>query len=76
MKIHQNAEQELLYSMALKLKPDMTDEVKGMVYDECGRNTKLKNLALQYLAGSSSRADLNLYRIHTALMERFFEEVE
>lgn len=74
MKIQKDAEQELLYNMMLKLVPNMTDEVKEMVWTECGRNPQLKNLALQYLAGSSQRADLNLYRIHTALVERFISE--
>lgn len=73
MKIQKDAEQELLFSMALKLDPSMSAEKKESVWAECGRNAKLKNLALQYLAGSSSRAELNLYRIHSALIEQFFE---
>lgn len=76
MKIQKDAEQELLYSMVLKLNPNMSDDDKHKVWVECGRNVKLKNLALQYLVGSSNRAELNLYRIHSALMDEFFWEVQ
>lgn len=70
-------EAELIFSMVMKIagRDDYFSEgTKAVIWAECRRNAKLRNLALLYLGGSSKRADLNLYRLHSAIMEEFFAE--
>lgn len=69
-------EAETIFAMVMKLggESSYTDSTKAMIWAECKRNPKLRNLALQYLAGSSNRADLNLHRLHTAIVEEFFTD--
>jgi hypothetical protein len=71
-------EGELLFAMVMKLaggEQVYSEHTKAAIWAECGRNTELRNQATMYLYGSSERADLNLYRIHTMLVEKFFSEV-
>ena len=68
-------EAELIFSMVMKLgENDYSERTKAAIWEECVNNTKIRNLALQYLAGDSSRADLNLYRLHTAIVDEFFTD--
>ena len=70
-------EAELLFSMVMKLagRDDYFSEgTKATIWAECRRNAKLRNLALLYLSGNSNRADLNLHRLHSAIMDEFFAE--
>lgn len=71
-------EGELLFAMVMKLaggEQVYSEHTKAAIWAECSRNTELRNQATMYLYGSSGRADLNLYRIHTMLVEKFFSEV-
>ena len=70
-------EAELIFSMVMKIagRDDYFSEgTKATIWAECRRNAKLRNLALLYLSGNSNRADLNLHRLHSAIMEEFFAE--
>jgi hypothetical protein len=71
-------EAELIFAMVMKLggEHNYSEHTKATIWAECNRNPKLRNLALQYLAGSSNRADLNLHRLHTEIVEVFFPEVK
>jgi len=51
-----------------------SEGTKATIWAECRRNAKLRNLALLYLSGNSNRADLNLHRLHSAIMDEFFAE--
>lgn len=71
----QNEEAELIFSMVMKLgQGNYSDSTKSVIWAECNRNVKIRNIALQYLAGNSNRAELNLYRLHTAIVEEFFTD--
>jgi len=70
-------EAELLFAMVMKLagRDDYFSEgTKATIWAECRRNAKLRNLALLYLSGNSNRAEINLYRLHSAIMDEFFAE--
>jgi len=69
-------EAELLFSMVMKLggEDNYTDSTKSQIWAECKRNANLRNLALLYLSGNSNRAELNLHRLHTAIVETFFTD--
>lgn len=69
-------EAELLFSMVMKLggEDNYQDSTKAVIWAECKRNAKLRNLAALYLVGSSKRAELNLHRLHTAIIEEFFTD--
>lgn len=72
-------EAKLVFAMTMKLgggESNYSEEEKSAIWAECGRNPRLRNLALQYIAGSSNRSELNLYRLHTAIAEIFFEKLE
>jgi hypothetical protein len=70
-------EAKLVFAMTMKLgggEDNYSEYGKAEIWAECVRNPKLRNLALQYIAGSSSRAELNLYRLHTAISEILFDK--
>jgi hypothetical protein len=68
-------EAELIFGMVMKLgQSDYSQMTKSAIWAECESNTKIRNLAVQYLAGSSQSATLNLYKLHTAVMEVFFTD--
>jgi len=70
-------EAELVFAMVMKLAGSddyFSEGTKATIWAECRRNAKLRNLAALYLVGSSSRADLNLSRLHTAIIEEFFTD--
>lgn len=70
-------EAELLFAMVMKIAGEddyFSEGTKAVIWAECRKNAKLRNLALLYLAGPSHRADLNLMRLHSAIMEEFFAE--
>ena len=72
-------EAKLVFAMTMKLgggEDNYSEYGKAEIWAECVRNPRLRNLALQYIVGSSSRAELNLYRLHTAIAEIFFEKLE
>lgn len=69
-------EAELLYAMVMKLgQDDYSYRTKSAIWAECVRNTELRNQATIYLYGSSERSELNLYRLHTMIVDKFFSEV-
>jgi hypothetical protein len=70
-------EAELLFSMVMKLAGSddyFSEGTKATIWAECRRNAKLRNLALLYLSGNSNRAEINLHRLHTAIVEEFFTD--
>ena len=68
-------EAELLFAMVMKLgENNYSEHTKAAIWAECVRNTELRNQASVYLYGSSARADLTLYRLHTIIVEKFFPE--
>lgn len=72
-------EAKLVFAMTMKLgggEDNYSEYGKAEIWAECVRNPRLRNLALQYIVGSSSRAELNLHRLHTAIAEIFFERSE
>lgn len=69
-------EAELIFAMVMKLgENDYSEHTKAAIWAECTRNAELRNKASMYLYGSGERSELNLYRLHTAIMEKFFSEV-
>ena len=77
--LHNTGDQEadLIFSMVMKLGQDNYSEMtKSAIWAECRRNAKIRNIALQYLAGNSNRAELNLYRLHAAIVEEFFTDAQ
>lgn len=76
IKNNQDPEAELIYNMVMKLGQDnYSDRTKSAIWAEATTNKELRNQALMYLCGSSERASLNLYRLHTMIVEKFFSEV-
>ena len=72
-------EAKLVFAMTMKLgggEDNYSEYAKAEIWAECVRNPKLRNIALQYIVGNSNRAELNLYRLHTAISEIFFEKSE
>lgn len=69
-------EAKLLFSMVMKLggESNYSESQKSEIMAECQRSAELRNQALIYLCGSSERSDLNLYRLHTMIAEKFFPE--
>lgn len=70
-------EAELLFAMVMKLAGSddyFSEGTKATIWAECRRNAKLRNLALLYLSGNSNRAEINLHRLHTAIVEEFFTD--
>lgn len=70
-------EAELIFSMVMKLAGSddyFSEGTKATIWAECRRNAKLRNLALLYLSGNSNRAEINLHRLHTAIVEEFFTD--
>lgn len=74
----QEQDTHLVFSMVVNLvgEGNLTDSDKAILYKKCQSNAKLRNLALLYLVGNSNRAELNLHRLHTAIIEEFFPESE
>lgn len=69
-------EAELIFNMVMKLgENNYSEHTKAAIWAECVRNTELRNQAVMYLYGSSERSELNLYRLHTMIVEKFFSEV-
>lgn len=71
-------EAKLVYEMVMKLggESNYSESEKSAIMAECQRSPELRNQALIYLCGSSERSEMNLYRLHTTIMEKFFSEVE
>jgi hypothetical protein len=70
-------EAKLVFAMTMKLgggEDNYSEYAKAEIWAECARNPRLRNLALQYIVGNSNRAELNLYRLHTAIAEIFFDK--
>lgn len=76
MKNYKDPEAELIFNMVMKLgENNYSEQTKAAIWAECVRNTELRNQATMYLYGSSERANLTLYRLHTIIVEKFFSEV-
>lgn len=69
-------EAETIFAMVMNLggEENYTDSNKAMIWAECRRNAKLRNLALLYLSGSSERAKLNKERLTQEIAEVFFTD--
>lgn len=76
IKNNQDPEAELIYNMVMKLgKDDYSDRTRAAIFGEATRNTELRRLAVNYLFDSSENAPMNLYKLHTAIVEKFFRRV-
>lgn len=71
-------EAELIFAMVMKLAGGAqvySEHTKAAIWAECTRNTEMRKHASMHLYGSSARADLTLHRLHTMIVDKFFEEV-
>lgn len=69
-------EGELIFSMVMKLggESNYSAEQKSEIWQKCQTDKELRNQALMYLAGSSERAEMNLYRLHSVIIQKFFAD--
>lgn len=75
MKATLDQEADLIYSMVMKLgENNYSDSTKAVIWAEAERNQELRKLAVNYLFGSSQSAPMNLYKLHTKIVEVFFTD--
>ena len=75
MKTEFDQEADLIYSMVIKLGEDnFSDSTKAAIWAEATRNQTLRKLAVNYLFGSSEKAPMNLYKLHTEIVNVFFTD--
>lgn len=66
---------DLIFSMVMKLgENNYSDSTKAAIMAEAERNEELRKLAVNYLYCSSQSAPMNLYKLHTKIVEVFFTD--
>lgn len=75
MKTAFDQEADLIFSMVMKLGENNYSEMtKAAIWAEAERNQTLRKLAVNYLFGSSEKAPMNLYKLHTEIVSVFFTD--
>ena len=71
--MNSNQEAEMIFSLVMKRgNSDYSEYTKAQIWAEATSNPKLKDLALLYLVGNSTRADHNLARLNAEVEAVFF----